>query len=253
MKNIILLLSILCLSSACSIVGPGQRGVRVSLGTASDDVKPSGAYLWIPFVMGMKKIDVQVQKSEDQTSAASKDMQEITASIAINWQIDPSKVVITYKQIGDEDEVFQRVIAPAVSEVLKSAASKRTAEEILTKRMELKSDIDDGLKARLNSYGVLLMDVSILNLSFSKEFTTAIEEKQIAEQQAKQAEYVASKAIQEAKAEVNRAKGQAEAQQLLRLNLTKEILEQKAIEKWNGVLPVYMTQGQTPFIQLNRQ
>lgn len=249
MKKLIVFLCIVFLS-ACSVVGPGERGVRISLGKVADEPKPSGAYLWVPFLLGMVKINVQIQKAEIKAASASKDMQEIIADVVVNWSLSPENVVRTYKEIGNEDDVERRILTPAVNEVMKSASAKRTAEEVLTKRTELKSDIDASLKTRLNQYGISVQDVSIVNLKFSKEFSDAIESKQIAEQQAKQAVYHAEKATQEAKAEIERAKGQAQAQQLVRASITKDILQQKAIEKWDGKFPIYMGSGVLPFINI---
>lgn len=109
-----------------------------------------------------------------------------------------------------------RIVQPAVSEVLKAQMALLTAEEILTRRLELKKSIDDGLVARLGNYGVKLHDLSIVNLTFSKDFTEAVERKQIAEQRAKQAEYETLQAEKMAQAEVARAKGKAEAQRLMK-------------------------------------
>jgi regulator of protease activity HflC (stomatin/prohibitin superfamily) len=193
---------------------------------------------------------VQIQKSEISSAAASKDMQDVHAKVAINWSMDPTNVVRTYKEIGDEDDVEQRILTPAVNEVMKAATSKRTAEEVLKLRVELKQDIDDGLKARMAQYGIKIYDVSIVDLQFSKDFAEAIERKQVAEQDAQQAVYVAKKATQEANAEIERAKGQAEAQRLMKSTITAEILQQRAIEKWDGHFPTYMGGGALPFINV---
>lgn len=237
--------------SACSVVGPGERGIRISLGSVSDDAKTPGPYLWIPFVFGMKTLNVQVQNTVIKSTAASKDMQDIHAEVAINWSLSPDQVVKTFKEIGDEDDVANRILMPAVNEVMKASTAKLTAEEVLTKRMEMKHDIDNGLKDRLAQYGIRLYDVNIVNLNFSQDFTKAIERKQVAEQEAKQAAYDAQKATQEAKSEVERAKGQAEAQRLLRTTLTSELLQMRAIEKWNGQFPTVMGNGALPFLNLN--
>lgn len=242
--------AILLAFTGCTIVGPGQRGVRISLGKASDDAKESGVYLWIPTLLGMAKMNVQIQKSEIEASAASSDMQEIKTHVAVNWALSPDRVVQTYKSIGDEDDVLKRIISPAVNEAFKSAISKKTAADVLGKRMALKQEIDEVLKTRLAAYGVTLTDVSIVNLTFSKEFTQAIEQKQIAEQQAEQAKYSALKAIEDAKAEVNSAKGQAEAQRLIKETITPALLQKLAIEKWDGKFPTYMGSGQLPLIQM---
>jgi prohibitin 1 len=243
----LLLITSILFYTGCSVVGPGERGVRISLGTASDDPKPPGAYLWIPFLLGMEKLDIQIQKSDIKSTAASKDMQDVHAEVAINWSLAEENVVRTYKEIGSEWYVENRILVPAVNEVMKAATAKRTAEEVLTHRLEMKKDIDDGLIQRLKQYGITLHDVSIVNLKFSEGFTHAIEEKQIAEQQAQQASYIAQKATQEAKAEVERAKGQAEAQRLVQTSTTAAILQQRAIEKWDGHFPTYMG-GTLPFV-----
>ncbi len=241
---------ILALSTACSIVGPGERGVRVSLGKVSKEPQEPGAYLWVPFLLGMDKMDVQIQKTEVESSSASKDMQEITAKIAVNWSLAPDSVVKVYQDTGDEDSILTKIIAPAINESLKSATAQRAAEECLTKRIEMKNDIDKALAARLLQYGITMHDVSIMDLKFGKEFTDAIERKQIAEQEAKQAEYVALKATQEAKAEVERAKGQNEAQKLLQATTSTAILQKAAIDKWDGKFPQVMGSGTLPFLNI---
>ena len=251
MEKIIVLFPLILFLCACSIVGPGQRGVRVILGAASSDVKAPGPYLWVPFVLGMAEMDVQVQKSEIKTTAASKDMQEITTELAVNWSLNPDKVVETYKNVGDEDDILKRIIVPAVNEVMKAATSKRTAEEILSQRLALKADIDAGLKDRLEKYGLSFGDVSIVNLAFSQQFTQAIEEKQIAEQKSKQAVYEKEKATQDALAAVETAKGQQAAQNLVKASITAEILQQRAIEKWDGHFPQVMGgNGTLPFLNI---
>jgi regulator of protease activity HflC (stomatin/prohibitin superfamily) len=118
----------------------------------------------------------------------------------------------------------------------------------LQERGELKREIDTSLAERLRRYGIIINDVSLVNFGFSEEFNAAIEAKQVAEQKAQEAAFRAQQAAEEAKAEINRAKGQAEAQKLLRQNLTAEILQQRAIEKWDGRFPVVM--GGSGFLPL---
>ncbi len=116
----------------------------------------------------------------------------------------------------------------------------------------MKAEIDENLANRLANYNVIADDVSLVDFSFSPEFSKAIESKQIAEQEAKQAEFIALKASKEAVAEVNRAKGQAEAQRLQRLTLTRELLQKQAIEKWDGRFPTVMGgSGALPLINLD--
>jgi prohibitin 1 len=235
-----------------TIVNAGERGVVMQFGKVQDRVLDEGLHPIMPIVTSVKRINVRVQKNTFESAAASKDLQTITTELAVNWHIDPLKVNKIYQQVGDERLIIDGIITPAVSEVLKAATAKKTAEEVITKRTELKQEIDSNLKNRLESYGIIIDDVSLVNFSFSPEFSRAIESKQIAEQEAKQAEFIAQKATQEAQADINRAKGQAEAQRLQRLTLTPELLQKQAIEKWDGRFPTVMTgDGTLPLINLN--
>lgn len=251
MKFLVLFATVFMMS-ACTVVSPGERGFSVSLGKVGSEVRQPGAYLWIPFFHGSKTLNIQTQRSDVSTSAASKDMQEIRTDVAINWAITPDQVMNVFQNIGDEDDVLKRVINPAVNESLKSASARMTAEEILTKRVELKTEIDRVLKERLTQYGVTLQDVSIVNLTFSNEFMQAVERKQVAEQEAKRAVYLAQQATQTALAEIEKAKGQAESQRLLKSTITPEVLQMKALERWNGQFPQVMGNQALPFINLKQ-
>lgn len=206
----------------------------------------------MPIVTSVKKLSVRVQQNSFNADAASKDLQEVTTNLAINWHIDATQVNKVFQRIRDEEQIVTRIITPAVSEVLKAATAKKTAEEIITKRTDLKTEIDNGLTTRLADYGVIVDDISLVDFAFSPEFNKAIERKQIAEQEAKQAEFVAVRASKEALAQVNRAKGQAEAQRLQRQTLTPTLLQQQAIEKWDGHFPTVMGgNGTLPLINLD--
>ncbi|MGE5658425.1 MAG: prohibitin family protein [Actinomycetota bacterium] len=234
-----------------TIVNAGERGVVMRFGKVQDRILDEGIHPILPIVTSVRTLTVRVQKTDLKAEAASKDLQKITANLAINWNIDPNRVNQAYQQIGDEEQIVNGIINPAVSEVLKAATAKKTAEEIITKRTALKTEIDDSLKKRLMPYGLIVRDVSLVDFGFSPEFSRAIEAKQIAEQEAKQAEFLAQKATQEAQAEINRAKGQAESQRLQRLTLTPELLQQQAIQKWNGQFPMVMGgNGALPFINI---
>ncbi len=135
----------------------------------------------------------------------------------------------------------------------------RTAEESITQRSQLKQDFDNALEERLEKYGILVLDTSVIDLNFSKDFARAVEEKQIAEQQAQRAVYIARQAEQEAQADINRAKGKAEAQKLLAETLKAQggelVLQKEAIQAWREggaqmpkVLIIGDKSGSVPFI-----
>jgi regulator of protease activity HflC (stomatin/prohibitin superfamily) len=234
------------------IVNAGERGVVMRFGKVQDIVFDEGIHPIIPIVTQVEKLTVRVQKNDVNAEASSRDLQDVKMDVAINWHIDPQTVNRVFQRVGNQEQIISRIVIPAVAEVVKAATAKKNAEEIITKRTELKQEIDVQLKDRLNTYGVVVDDVSLVNVSFSPEFAKAIEAKQIAEQEAKRAEFEALKAEKEALAEVNRAKGQAEAQRLQRQTLTAELLQKQAIEKWDGKFPLVMGgDGALPFINLN--
>ncbi|WP_341526280.1 prohibitin family protein [Nostoc sp. UHCC 0302] len=235
-----------------SIVNAGERGVLMKFGKVQDQVLDEGIHPIMPIVTSVRRLSVRVQQNTFQSDAASKDLQKVTTELAVNWHVDPARVNKVFQQVGDQQQIITGIITPAVSEVLKAATAKKTAEEIITRRTELKEEIDANLKNRLAAYGVVVDDVSLVNFAFSPEFSRAIESKQIAEQEAKQAGFIAQKATQEAQAEVNRAKGQAEAQRLQRQTLTAELLQKQAIEKWDGRFPMVIGGNSSlPLININ--
>lgn len=235
-----------------TIVNAGERGVVMHFGKVQNQILDEGMHPIMPIFTSVKKLSVRVQKNDINARAASKDLQDVTTEVAINWHVDPTQVNTVYQRIGGNDQIVNGIITPAVSEVLKAATAKKNVEEILTKRTELKGEIDEQLKKRLAAYGLIVDDVSLVNFGFSPEFNKAIEAKQIAEQEAKQAEFTALRAKQDAEAAVNRAKGQAEAQRLQRMTLTPELLQQQAIDKWDGRFPTVMGgNGTLPFINID--
>jgi regulator of protease activity HflC (stomatin/prohibitin superfamily) len=234
------------------IVNPGEAGVISILGKARDGELLEGIHIKPPFVSRVDIYDLTVQKFEVPAQSSTRDLQDLTASFAINFRLDPAQVVNIRRTQGSLQNIVSKIIAPQTQESFKIAAARRTIEEAITKRDELKQDFDMALGARLDKYGIIILDTSVVDLKFSPEFSNAVEEKQIAEQRAQRAVYVAQEAEQEAEATVNRSKGQAEAQRLLRETLTPELLQKQAIEKWDGKFPQVMGgNGALPFINLD--
>lgn len=237
-----------------AIVGAGERGVVMYFGKVQDSILDEGIHPVLPVVTHIRRLSVRVQKTDVEAAAASKDLQDVSTSVAVNWHIEPAKVNQVFQRVGDIDTIISGIISPAVSEVVKASIARRPVKDILQERVALKNEIDSALTQRLEPYGIAVDDVSLVNFVFSAEFNAAIEAKQVAEQQAQQAAFKAQQAEQEAKAEINRAKGQAEAQRLLRETLTPEILQQRAIEKWNGQFPTVMNgEDSLPLINLSPQ
>jgi prohibitin 1 len=220
------------------IVNAGERGVLMEFGKVQNQILGEGIHMIIPVVNTVKKLSIRIQKQEISAEASSKDLQDVFTDVALNWHIIPEEVNDIFQQIGDEQEIINRIINPAVEEILKAVMAKYTAEEIITKRGEVKTGLDNLLTTRLEDYHIVVDDISLVHVHFSERFREAVELKQIAEQEAKKAEFIAVKALREADAKVNLAQGEAEVQKLLRDGLTSEILQRQAINKWNGKLPL---------------
>ncbi|TAE59601.1 MAG: prohibitin family protein [Nostocales cyanobacterium] len=242
------------------IMNPGQAGVISILGKARDGVLTEGIHFKPPFISIVDVYDLTVQKFEVPAESSTKDLQNLTARFAINFRLDPLQVVEVRRKQGTLENIVSKIIAPQTQEAFKIAAAKRTVEEAITKRSELKEDFDTALEQRLDKYGIIVLDTSVVDLTFSPEFARAVEEKQIAEQRAQRAVYIAREAEQEAQAEINRAKGKAEAQRLLAETLKAQggelVLQKEAIEAWKtggAQMPKVLvmgegTQGGAPFI-----
>jgi regulator of protease activity HflC (stomatin/prohibitin superfamily) len=234
--GIIAALIILVSFNAFVVINPGQAGVLSILGKAQDGALLEGFHFKPPLVSTVDIYDVTVQKFEVPAQSATKDLQDLSASFAINFRLDPLQVVEIRRKQGTLQNIVSKIIAPQTQESFKIAAALRTAEQAITQRSQLKEDFDNALSFRLEKYGIIILDTSVVDLNFSPDFAKAVEDKQIAEQTAQRAVYIAQEAEQEAQAEINRAKGRAEAQKLLAETLKAEggelVLQRQAIDAW---------------------
>lgn len=234
--GILAALLVLLSFSSVVIINPGQAGVLSILGKAQDGTLLEGLHFKPPLVSAVDIYDVTVQKFEVPAQSSTKDLQDLTARFAINFRLDPLQVVNIRRTQGTLQNIVSKIIAPQTQESFKIAAAKRTVEQSITQRSELKEDFDAALGSRLDKYGIIVLDTSVIDLTFSPEFARAVEEKQIAEQRAQRAVYVAQEAEQQAQSDINRAKGRAEAQRLLAETLKAQggalVLQKEAIEAW---------------------
>lgn len=226
----ILLLTMLSLRT----VEAGQVGVVTRFGEVNREVN-SGLTFMLPWpIERMHKMDTRIQKQQDEATAATADLQDVRATLALNYSLDRGSALEVFKSIGTEYR--DRVVVPAVQESFKAATAQYTASDLLTKRAEVKGKALEDIKKRLEKYGVKIQDLNIVDFSFSNEFNKAIEQKQVAAQEAERAQF-----------NLQRAKLDAEAQNVQKQSLSTEFLQKQAIEKWDGKLPQYMGGGDSVF------
>jgi regulator of protease activity HflC (stomatin/prohibitin superfamily) len=222
------------------MVPAGHRAVLMQFGAVKGDLS-EGIHLIVPFVNSTELIEVRTQKEESQASAASKDLQIVTTTLALNFHVQPDKVDDLFKNVGND--YVSRIIDPAVQESLKVVTAKFTAEELVKFRSQIKDEVEAEITDRLGTYFIAVEQngLSIVNFDFSPEFNKAIEEKQVAQQNAEKQRYVLQQAELERQTQVTRAKGQAEAARLTAAALQAQggglVIAREWIEKWNGEVP----------------
>lgn len=240
---------LLLIWSSFVTIGPGDRGVLMTFGAVHPGVLAPGLHMKIPFIQTVKSMNVQIQKSQTDESAASLDLQQVTTTVAVNWSINPADAEWVYQQLGAEDVIPSKVIAPTVSNAVKAVAAHYNAEELIEKRDAVRAAIQKQIVDGLQQYRIQVQGVSLTNFQFSPSYTEAIEKKQVAQQQALQANYDLQRIKVQAEQVIAKAAGDAKAQQLLQSTLTPQIIQLKAVEKWNGVLPqVVGSSGVLPMV-----
>lgn len=257
-------IAVILLLASLTTVPVGHTGVVLRFGSATSDTLDDGLHFKAPFIEKVIDISNKVMKSEVNANSTSKDLQAINCGIAINYHLAAESSVEMYKNVGlsYDDTLLQ----PAIQEAVKAVMAKYSAEELITNRSAVGVEIQNEVVNKISSYGIVVDGFNLTNFSFSDEFDAAIEAKQIAEQDkikaqtdkekrqidaeaaaaektiaAKaEAEAILAQAEAEAKAIAIKAEAEAEANEKISKSLTKEVLTNKEIEKWDGVYPSVM-------------
>lgn len=238
------------------VINAGHRGVKTTFGKVERTVLEEGLHFRIPIVQQVREINVQIQKAEGDGDAASRDLQQVHTKIALNFHLIPNRVAETFQNVGDLDSVGDRIIVPAVQEAFKATTAKYTAEELISKRPEVRDQISQFMKDRLHRHGIAIDEFSIVNFRFSESFNQAIEAKTTAEQLKLKAERDLDRIKVEAEQKIASAKAEAESLRLQKQEITPDLLrlreienQRLALEKWNGQLP-QVTGGSIPLVNL---
>ncbi len=238
------------------VINAGERGIVLRFG-AVNRVVAEGIHFKVPFMEDIVKMSVRVQKNTTKTEAASRDLQVVHTTMVLNYNLQSDKVGEVYKTIGLGYN--EKIIDPVIQESFKAASARYTAEELISKREALKTEVRNFLKDRLAPFGINVVELSITDFEFSAEFNHAIESKQTAEQLALKAKRDLDRIKVEAQQKIAAAQAEAEALRLQRQVISPELVklrqieaQMKAIEKWDGRLP-HLTGGAMPFIQVDKE
>jgi regulator of protease activity HflC (stomatin/prohibitin superfamily) len=277
----IALLTLVLVWSGCTTVDAGYRGVKTRFGNVTGEPLNPGLHFTWPGVESITQIEVREQKFSVGTDAASKDLQMVKAKVAINFAPNAGEVHTLYKTIGLQYQ--DRIMAPAIEETVKAVTARYTAEELVTKRTEVRAEMMKLLTEKLKTSHISIKAFNIEDFNFSAQFNHAIEAKQKAEQDALRAENELAKEKVEADKKIEEARGKAESVKLaadaeaqairaraeaeaaaIRLRgeaeaaaqtaiakaLTPDVIRFRSIEKWNGNVPKFNGVSAIPFLNL---
>ncbi len=237
------------LTASFGQVPAGYRGIVLQFGAPTGQVLNEGFYtVFPPYIKTVELMSVQIHAYEAPAEAASRDLQVVKTQVTLNYTLDTSALVRIYREL--RHEYVDRVIRPAIQEAVKATTARFTAEELITKRPEVREAIEQSLSQRLQRFGIRVVAMSITDFDFSEAFNAAIEAKVTAQQQALKAERDLQRVRLEAMQQIERAKAEAEALRIQKQNVTPELVrlrqieaQLKAIEKWDGRLPTVVSAG----------
>lgn len=291
-KKIMIGAAVLCLLGSVSFLGfeqvnAGHRGIKLVWGKVVSESLPEGLYFYNPISSNIVTMDTRLQKRTTRLETYTKDIQQTTMDITVNFYIDPNNVHILYQRIGKE--YVSTLIAPALLSSVKDVVGKVEADKFINNRELVTEEIKQKLSAALNGTHVIIQSVSIEDIAFSGAFEAAIEAKQIATQEAiksqnetvrveeegkqqviqaraesdskkaqSDADAYAIEVESKAKAEAIRQIGLAEAEAIREkskaLAQNAKLVELTKAEKWNGELPqnIYGS-APVPFLDLSQK
>ena len=276
---IIIILVILgaLMANSVVVVQSGHVGVIRTLGAVQPRALPEGFHFRKPFIDKVEQVDIRMTTSTGKAEAASKDLQIVETDVTVQYSLVADVAPQTYQRIGVRDGVASRIIEPAIQESVKAVTAQFTAEELVTQRAEVKKKIHlaigDFIRETLSQKdipdAVNLANTALTDFKFSVEFNRAIEMKVKAEQEALQAENEKKKVVTQAEANAEQVMLEAdarafeiEAESIARAEAIKreaealrnnpELIQLRAVETWDGVLPRFTGGGSAlPFININ--
>lgn len=265
---VIFLVAITLFFEVFGSIAAGEIGIRTRFSKVVGIVN-QGLYVKIPFIESVKVLETRTRTinydrngnegdTADSSSltGASKDLQDVSIGVMVNYKLDAQKAENIFNQYKTNENFESNVIEPIIRETVKSVSAQYTAEELVTKRLEYSDKVTALLSERFLTKDSILERFSITNFEFSKAFSQAIEAKVTAVQTAEAAKNKLEQVKFEAQQTVEKAKAEAEAirisAQAINSQGGADYVNLKAIEKWNGQLPIQMIPGSAvPFINVN--
>jgi prohibitin 2 len=236
------------------IVPAGHVGVQTTFGTVNMESLSEGMHIVNP-LSHVRNIEVRLQGAElKKASASTKDMQQVHTDIVVNYRLTGAKAPHIYKEFGLDLE--DKLLLPGINEAFKAVTARFTSEELIVKRDTVSQQIRQEVGDKLGKYDVTINEINLVNFGFSEDYQKAIEAKVIATQSKLKAEQDLARIEVEAKQEIAKAEGRAKAIQIQTQAINSQggaaYVQLRAIEKWDGKLPVTQAGGAMPFINVGK-
>lgn len=237
-KHITLVLVLFALAvlafSGFYTINTGERGVILRFGRLTG-IADEGLNIKIPFVDHVEVLSVRDNNLTMKTQVSSSDIQTIDVEVGLVYSLNPTQVGYIYQTYGVNIE--QTLLRPTLAEKINAVIAEYPIETFVEKRAEISNRINSTFANQVSGSGIQVKSLLITNHDFSDEFNKAIEDKKIAEQGALAAKFT-----------LERMKLEAEAQKIKQASLSEMVLQEMAINKWDGKMPQYFSGGQLPFI-----
>lgn len=217
-------------------INTGERGVVLRLGKLTG-VSGEGLHVKVPFIDDVYKMSVRDRNLSVKSEVSSSDIQTIAVEVSLVYSLDPLKVGNIYQTYGMRIE--ETLVHPTLSEKINAIIAEYPIEAFVEKRAEISNRVRSAFANQVEGNGILVKTLLITNHDFSDDFNKAIEDKKIAEQGALTAKFTLEK-----------MKLEAEAQLIKQASLSPMVLQEQAIQKWDGKLPTYMAGDKLPFITI---
>lgn len=274
MKFLSILAVLFMFGCGCETIDAGHVGVVTKFGAVEPQPIPEG-FNWVNVFAHVVDVSVQTGPMTAEAAGASKDLQTVHAKITVQYAPTADKAVCLVQKFGNDDGAWSGgILDPGIQEVVKAVSARYTAEELVTKRAEVKKSIEEGLNAfvaqtlhaRGCDGGLRIANVAVTNFDFSHEFNTSIEAKVKAEQDALRAENEKHKRITEAEAAAkektlaadsiayetdveSKARAAAIKREADALSTSPNLIQLRIAERWDGKLPTY-TGNTIPMLQV---
>ena len=270
-----LLILIIVAIQSFTVIDAGYVGVVKRLGAVQPSYLSEGFHFKSPFIDSVEDFDIRLSKVETSAGASSKDLQVVETQIAVQYSMTPELMPLTLQKVGTRSVVERTLISPSIMESVKAITALYTAEQLITKRDEVKSKIQGQINSFLDETlsekelnGLLIIaNVAITDFDFSAEFNRAIEEKVRAEQDALKAKNEKLRRVTQAEAAAaertlaadaaayeieveSRARADAIKREAEALAGNPQLIQLRIAEKWNGQLPRFSGGDSIPLISI---